>query len=70
MAVRFTMNGTGQAFTGKHAVVEDGKVSLFSGIMSDKKGGFRSCGKKQVFDVSTITVEADNPAKELKTRSQ
>ena len=37
-----------------------------TGIMSDKKGGWRGCGKKIAFAADAVTVKADEPAKELK----
>lgn len=68
MAVKVIVTETGETTTGKFAVVEGGKVGLFSGIMSDKKGGFRGCGKKQTFEARAVTVKADDPSKELKQR--
>lgn len=68
MAVKVLIKETGETITGKFASLEADKVGLFSGIMSDKKGGFRGCGKKQVFEAATVTVTADDPAKELKQR--
>ncbi|MBI4288489.1 MAG: hypothetical protein HY671_08695 [Chloroflexi bacterium] len=66
MTVTVTDNKTGQAFTGKFASVGKDQVGLFSGCMSDKKGGFRGCGKKTVFAADSVTVKADDPAKETK----
>lgn len=61
MAVKVLIRDTGESVTGKFVVLEKDTVGLFSGIMSDKKGGFRGCGKKHVF-------EADDPSTELKQR--
>lgn len=68
MTVKVIVKESGQAVTGKFASIEGGKVGLFSGIMSDKKGGFRGCGKKTVFEAALVTVSADNPATELKQK--
>ena len=69
MAVRIVDKESGQTFTGKFADVKEGTVSLWSGIMSDKKGGFRGCGKKVgVFPEANVTIEADDPAREIKRR--
>lgn len=68
MAVKVVIKETGETVTGKYAVIEAGQVGLFSGIMSDKKGGFRGCGKKRVFQGPAVTVAADDPAKELRQR--
>jgi hypothetical protein len=34
--------------------------------MSDKKGGWRGCGKRLQFPADSVTVTADEPTKELK----
>ena len=68
MAVKVVIKETGETITGKFASLEADKVGLFSGIMSDKKGGFRGCGKKRVFEVAAVTLTADDPDKELKRR--
>jgi hypothetical protein len=34
--------------------------------MSDKKGGWRGCGKKTIFAADAVTVKADDPVRELK----
>ena len=68
MAVKVVIKETGETVIGKYAVIEAGQVGLFSGIMSDKKGGFRGCGKKRVFEGPAVTVAADDPAKELRQR--
>ena len=68
MAVRVVIKKTGATVPGKFALLEKDTVGLFSGIMSDKKGGFRGCGKKSVFPASDVTVEADDPVKEVRRR--
>lgn len=68
MAVTLVVTETGERITGKFAVIEGDKVGLFSGIMSDKKGGFRGCGKKRTFDAPAVTVTAHDPAKEIVRR--
>ncbi len=68
MTVKVVIKDTGQTITGKFASLEVDKVGLFSGIMSDKKGGMRGCGKKTVFEAARVTVTADDPAKELKRK--
>lgn len=65
MTVKVVDKKTGKAFTGKYAAVGTDQVGLFSGIMSDKKGGWRGCGKKTVFAAADVTVTADDP-KEIK----
>jgi hypothetical protein len=66
MAVKVTDKKTGQETVGKWASIKEGQVSLFTGIMSDKKGGWRGCGKKIAFSADAVSVKADDPAKELK----
>ncbi|MBI4537878.1 MAG: hypothetical protein HY704_00025 [Gemmatimonadetes bacterium] len=66
MAVTVVVKKTGETVAGKYATIGNGKVNLSSGIMADKKGGFRGCGRKQVFDAADVTVKADDPAKEIK----
>lgn len=66
MAVKVVDKATGETHTGKFARIVGGSVNLFSGIMSDKKGGFRGCSRKQVFDEAKVTVTADDPDRELK----
>ena len=39
---------TGKEITGKYAVIKGGQVNLYTGIMSDKKGGWRGCGTFQL----------------------
>jgi hypothetical protein len=66
MSVTVIDKTSGKEITGKYAAVKGGEVGLFSGIMSDKKGGWRGCGKKTVFMLDGVTVKADDLAKELK----
>ncbi len=66
MSVRVVDKKTGKETMGKYAVVKGGEVNLYTGIMSDKKGGWRGCGKRIVFPAAGITVTADDPTKELK----
>lgn len=67
MAVKLVNKKSGQALTGKFADIKGGSVHLWSGSMSDKKGGFRGCGKKLgVFPEAEVTVTADDPTKEMK----
>lgn len=68
MAVTVVVKRTGETTVGKFASIENGKVNLFSGIMSDKKGGYRGCGRKQIFDAAVVTVTADSPGKEVRRR--
>ena len=68
MPVTVLIKETGEEVKGKFAAIDIEKIGLFSGIMSDKKGGFRGCGRKTVFDASVVTVIADEPDKELKQR--
>ncbi len=69
MSVRVVDKKTGQETTGKYAAVKGDQVNLYTGIMSDKKGGWRGCGKRMVFPAESVTVTADDPAKELKQQS-
>ena len=68
MAVNVLVRETGESVMGKFVVLEKDTVGLFSGIMSDKKGGFRGCGKKRVFEAAAVEVTADDPGTELKQR--
>ncbi|HXH12421.1 MAG TPA: hypothetical protein VNP04_21965 [Alphaproteobacteria bacterium] len=68
MAVKVVIKETGETITGKFASLEADKVSLYAGIMPDKKGRFRGCGKKRVFDMAAVMLAADDPDKELKRR--
>lgn len=68
MPVQVLIKETGEKVSGKFAVIDAESVGLFSGIMSDKKGGFRGCGKKLVFQANVVSVSADDPAKEIKRR--
>lgn len=66
MGVKVVDKKTGKETVGKYAAVKGGQVKLYTGIMADKKGGYRGCGKCLVFPAESVTVTADNPAKELK----
>ena len=69
MSVKVVDNKTGEETTGKYAVIKSGQVSLYTVIMSDKKGGWRGCGKRFQFPADGVTVTADEPTKELKQES-
>ena len=69
MSVRVVDNETGKESTGKYAVTKGGQVSLYTGIMSDKRGGWRGCGRRRVFQEDSVSVSADEPAKELRRES-
>ncbi len=66
MSVRVIDKKTGKETIGKYALVKEGQVSLYTGIMSDKKGGWRGCGKRIVFPAESVTITADDPAREFK----
>jgi hypothetical protein len=66
MSVKVVDKKTGEEAVGKFAQVKGSEVSLYTGIMSDKKGGWRGCGKRLVFPAEGVTVTADDAAKELK----
>ena len=66
MSVKVMDKKTGKETVGKYALVKGGQVSLYTGIMSDKKGGWRGCGKRFIFTADSVNVAADDPAKELK----
>lgn len=66
MSVKIVDKKTGAETVGKYASVKGGQVNLYTGIMSDKKGGWRGCGKRVVFLAESVTVTADDPSKELK----
>jgi hypothetical protein len=66
MGVKVVDKKTGKETSGKYAVIKGGQVNLYTGIMSDKKGGWRGCGKRLVFPADAVSVIADDPAKELK----
>jgi len=66
MAVKVVEKATGKVVTGKYAAIKGKDVRLYSGIMSDKKGGWRGCGKCTDFSADAVTVSADDPAKEIK----
>jgi len=65
MAVKVVKKSTGDVQQGKFAVIKGGNVALYSGIMADKKGGWRGCGKRWLFPVEEVTVSADNPDQEI-----
>ena len=69
MSVKVVDNKTGKETTGKYAVIKGGQVSLYTGSMSDKKGGWRGCGCRLFFPADSVTVAADEPTKELKQES-
>ena len=66
MAVKVTEKATGAIHNGKYAAIQGANLNLYSGIMSDKKGGWRGCGKRIVFVADAVSVAADDPAKEMK----
>ncbi len=66
MSVRVMDKKTGKEPIGKYALDKGGQINLYSGIMSDKKGGWRGCGKRIIFPAESVTVTAEDPAKELK----
>ena len=66
MSVKVVDRKTGRETTGKYAIIKGGQVNLYTGITSNKKGGWRGCGKRFVFPQNGVTVAADDPAKELK----
>ena len=68
MSVKVVIAESGETIVGKFAIQEGAQVYLFSGIMSDKKGGFRGCGKKRTFPTSAVSVTADDPAVEVRRR--
>lgn len=66
MAVKVVEKATGKVTQGKYAAIKGKEVTLYSGMMSDKKGGWRGCGKCTKFPADAVTVSADDPAKEIK----
>ncbi len=66
MSVKVRDKATKQETVGKFALVKEGQVNLYSGIMVDKKGNWRGCGKRTPFPVDNVDVSADDPHKELK----
>ncbi|MBI4279124.1 MAG: hypothetical protein HY660_11775 [Armatimonadetes bacterium] len=66
--VKVVIKATRESVEGKFVSIEAGTVNLFSGIMSDKKGGFRGCGRKRTFQESAVRVAADDPAREVRRR--
>lgn len=69
MSVKVVAKKTGKETTGKYAIIKGDQVNLYTCIMSDKKGGWRGCGKRLVFPQDNVTVAADDPTKELKQES-
>lgn len=69
MSVKVVDRKTGKETTGKYALITGGEVNLYTGIMSDKKGGWRGCGKRLQFPADGVTVTADEPTKELRQGS-
>ena len=70
MSVKIISYYPHQEHVGKFALIKGDQVNLYTGIMSDKKGGWRGCGKQIVFPADGITITADDPAKELKQQDQ
>ncbi len=66
MSVKVIDKQTGEETVGKFALVKGDQVNLYTGIMSDKKGGWRGCGKRIIFPTESVTITADDPTKELK----
>ena len=69
MSVKVVDKKTGKETVGKYIVIKGGQVNLYTGIMSDKKGGWRGCGKRLVFPAESVIVSADDPMKELRKES-
>jgi hypothetical protein len=69
MSVKVVDKKTGKETLGKYAVIKGEQVNLYTGIMSDKKGGWRGCGKRLQFPADHVTVTADDPMKELRKES-
>jgi len=67
MAVKVVNKETGETISGKLAILKEGNVLLYSGCRPDKKGGLRGCGKRQVFAADSVSVSADDPAREIKS---
>jgi hypothetical protein len=65
MAVQVRHQKTMETFVGKFAKVEGGQVFLYSGIMQDKKGRWRGCGKRLVFSAELVALHADDPEREV-----
>ncbi|MFN8638986.1 MAG: hypothetical protein U0360_05905 [Dehalococcoidia bacterium] len=68
VAVRVVVRETGETVVGKFAAIDRDVVGLFSGIMAGKNGAFRGCGRKRTFVASEVSVDADDPATETRTR--
>jgi len=69
MSVKVVDRKTGKETTGKYAVIKGDQVSLYTGIMSDKKGGWRGCGKRLLFSADSVIITADESVKELRRES-
>ena len=69
MSVKVVDRKTGKETTGKYAVIKGDQVSLYTGIMSDKKGSWRGCGKRLLFSADSVIITADESAKELRRES-
>jgi len=67
MAVKVVNKETGEVISGKLAVLKGREVILYSGSTSDKKGGLRGCGKREVFIADSVSVSADDPDTEIKS---
>lgn len=66
MPVKVVNQKTGEETIGKFASFKDDQLNLYTGITSNKKGGWRGCGKRFVFVAEEVTVSADEPDKELR----
>jgi hypothetical protein len=66
MAVKVIEKAMGKVTTGKYAATNGKDIRLYSGIMSDKKGGWRGCGTCTAFSADAVSVSAGDPARELK----
>ena len=66
MAVKVVNKETGEVLTGKFAVLKEGNVLLYSGVRQLKSGRFSGCGKRQVLSAEAVTVDADDPATEMR----
>jgi hypothetical protein len=66
MPVKIVDKDSGKETVGKWAAFKGQEIHLWSGIMSDKKGGWRGCGKRTVFTAENVKIVADDSTKELK----
>lgn len=66
MGVKVVNKETGDVLTGKFAVLKEGNVLLYSGVRQLKSGSFSGCGKRQVLSAAVVTVDADDPATEMR----